>query len=229
MIVAGGTAGDVNHTTQPRAHAWHIAAREYARHESRRGRRHAYDSLTPAKTALVVIDMVAFFVAESPTCRAIIPPINALAAALRQAGGTIAWITPGAPRHPAHAIAFYGPAIAERYSRSSGEIWPELTPAPDDIQLEKTGASAFFPGNSTLPAALSARGIDTVLIAGTVTNVCCESSARDAAASGYRVIFLADATAAGTDAVHNATLHTIYRSFGDVRPVAEVIALLPPA
>lgn len=213
----------------PLAHAWHIAEREYARQESRRGRRHAYESLAPARTALVVIDMVAFFVAESPTCRAAIPPINALAAALRAAGGTIAWITPGAPRHPAHAIAFYGPAIAALHRSAAGPLWPELHPATDDIQLEKTGASAFFPGNSALPAALSARGIDTVLIAGTVTNVCCESSARDAAASGYRVIFLADATAAPTDAAHNATLHTIYRSFGDVRPTAEILALLPPA
>ena len=71
--------------------------------------------------------------------------------------------------------------------------------------------------------------MDTVLIAGTVTNVCCESSARDAAALGLRVVFLADATAAPTDAIHNATLLTIYRSFGDVRPVAEVIGLLGAA
>ena len=213
----------------PLAHNWHIADREYARQESRRGRRHAYESLTPAKTALVVIDMVAFFVATSPTCRAAIPHINTLATALRQAGGTIAWITPAPPRHPAHARAFYGDQIAALYASTAGPLWPELIPAADDIQLEKSGASAFFPGNSILPQTLSARAIDTVLIAGTVTNVCCESSARDAAALGHRVIFLPDATAAPTDAIHNATLTTIYRSFGDVRPTADILAMLPAA
>jgi nicotinamidase-related amidase len=54
-----------------------------------------------------------------------------------------------------------------------------------------------------------------------VTNVCCESSARDASTLGYRVIMVADANAARRDQDHNATLHTIYRSFGDVRPTAE--------
>jgi nicotinamidase-related amidase len=78
-------------------------------------------------------------------------------------------------------------------------------------------------------ADLAARAIDTVLIAGTVTNVCCESSARDASAAGLRTILLADACAARTDAEHNATLHTIYRSFGDVRPTAEALALIAAA
>ena len=73
---------------------------------------------------------------------------------------------------------------------------------------------------------LKQRGIDTVLIAGTVANVCCESTARDANAIGYRVIMVADANAAMRDRDLNATLHTIYRSFGDVRPTDEVLALL---
>ncbi|WP_411135801.1 isochorismatase family protein [Streptomyces sp. C10] len=70
------------------------------------------------------------------------------------------------------------------------------------------------------------RGIDTVLITGTVTNVCCESSARDACTLGYRVIMIADANATGRDCDHNATLRTVYRSFGDVRPTAEVLAMI---
>jgi nicotinamidase-related amidase len=65
-----------------------------------------------------------------------------------------------------------------------------------------------------------------VLIAGTVANVCCESSARDASTLGYRTIMLADANAAVRDADLNATLHTIYRTFGDVRTTQEVLELL---
>ena len=219
----------------PRLHDWSIPDREVARHESRRGRRHAYENLTPAQTALVVIDMVPFFLAQSETAQGIVPNINALAATLRSSGGTIAWVVPGPPHHQSWAEAFYGPTVAATYSASGGtgpaqdRLSPGLARTETDLVLEKTGASAFFPGNSSLPADLATRGVDTVLIAGTVTNVCCESSARDAAALGLRVVFLADATAAPSDVIHNATLVTIYRSFGDVRPVADVIAMLGAA
>ena len=87
-------------------------------------------------------------------------------------------------------------------------------------------SSAFFPGRSTLPDELEGRGIETVLVTGTVTNVCCESTARDASTLGYRVIMVADGNAGGDDEAHNATLHTIYRSFGEVRPTDEIIAMI---
>jgi nicotinamidase-related amidase len=73
---------------------------------------------------------------------------------------------------------------------------------------------------------LADRGIDTVLITGTVANVCCESSARDASTLGYRVVMVADANAARRDQDLNATLHTVYRTFGDVRPTSEVLELI---
>ncbi|KOY55321.1 isochorismatase family cysteine hydrolase [Streptomyces sp. XY332] len=108
----------------------------------------------------------------------------------------------------------------------SDRLWHGFTVGADDVLVEKTAPSAFFPGHCPLPERLEARGIDTVLITGTVTNVCCESSARDASTLGYRVVMLADANATGRDQDHNATLHTVYRSFGDVRPTAEVLALI---
>ena len=72
----------------------------------------------------------------------------------------------------------------------------------------------------------SARGIDTVLITGTITNIYCKSSARDAHSLGFRVVMAADANAARRDQDHNAALHNIYRSFGDMRPTDEVLDLL---
>lgn len=216
----------------PKPHGWSIPAREYARHEARRGRRHACETLDPPRTALVVIDMVPFFVDGSATCLGIVPNINALADALRAAAGTVAWVVPGPPRHTDWSAAFYGAAVAAAYAASGGDgapaarLWPGLARADTDLVVEKRGASAFFPGNSALPERLAARGVDTVLITGTVTNVCCESSARDAAATGLRVIFLADGTAAPSDPLHNATLTTIYRSFGDVRATSEVVELI---
>jgi nicotinamidase-related amidase len=171
-----------------RLHRWRIEDREYARHEERRGRRYAFETLEPGRTALVVIDMVPFLVAESSYCLGIVPNITRLAEVLRVAGGTVAWVVPGAG--------------------------------------EPMAASAFFPGRCPLSGWLTERVVDTVLITGTVTNVCCESSARDASTLGYRVIMVADANAARRDEDHNATLHTIYRSFGDVRPAADVIGLI---
>ncbi|WP_329004893.1 isochorismatase family protein [Kribbella sp. NBC_00709] len=59
-----------------------------------------------------------------------------------------------------------------------------------------------------------------------MANVCCESTARDASTLGYRVLMVADANAARRDQDLNATLHTVYRTFGDVRPTTEVLDLL---
>jgi nicotinamidase-related amidase len=95
-----------------------------------------------------------------------------------------------------------------------------------DLRATKSGASAFFPGKCNLKPQLDAHGIDTVLIAGTVTNICCESSARDAAELEYKVILVSDALSGHAHGLHEATLATFYRIFGDVRPSAEVIGLL---
>lgn len=215
-----------------RLHDWRIEEREYRRQEERRGRRHAYETLAPATTALVVVDMVPFFVAESAYCRGIVPNINAIATSLRDAGGLVAWVVPGEPRHALLHRAFYGEKIAALYRGSGGSgplpsrVWPGLVHEARDLFVEKASSSAFLPGYCDLPETLRSRGIDTVLITGTVTNVCCESSARDAGSTGFRVLMVADGNAARRDEDHNATLHTVYRSFGDVRPTAEVIGLI---
>lgn len=207
-------------------HAWHIDEQEYARHEARRGRRHAYESIDPVRTALVVIDMVPFFVDENPYCRGIVPNVQQLASVLRDAGGTVAWVVPADQEPTAIDEEFYGPGVAAAYRRQRGRLWPGFEVADTDLHLEKSASSAFFPGRSPLPALLAEREIDTVLITGTVTNVCCESSARDASTLGYRVVMVADATAAPRDELHNASLRTVYRSFGDVRPTTDVVELI---
>jgi nicotinamidase-related amidase len=207
-------------------HDWHIEPYEYARQEARRGKRHAYSGLVPARTALIVIDMVPFFVEGNPYARGIVPVISLLADSLREAGGTVAWITPAAYERSPAELEFWGPDVAELHNGSgAGGIWPGLTVHDADLRAEKTAPSAFFPGKCPLPDLLTQRGIDTVLITGTVTNICCEASARDASAGGFRVIMVADANAARRDQDHNAALYSIYRAFGDVRPAAEILEL----
>lgn len=218
--------------TEPKLHEWRIEAREYARHELRRGRRFAFTQLTPARTALVVIDMVPFFVSDSPYCRGIVPNISRIASALRTAGGTVAWVLPAAGERTPVTDEFYGPDVAETYRTSGGagplteRLWRDFTVHHDDLLVEKSAVSAFFPGRCILPQLLERREVDTVLITGTVTNVCCESSARDASTLGFRVIMIADANAARRDQDHNATLHTVYKTFGDVRPTSDVLDMI---
>ena len=85
---------------------------------------------------------------------------------------------------------------------------------------------AFMPNSSDLDAILRQRGIDTLIITGTVTNVCCESTARDANMLGYKVVFVTDATAAFTDEEHNAALLSMAAVFAEVRDTAGVLRLL---
>ena len=214
-----------------RSHRWELDAREVRRHEQRRGRRHAFEHLDPHRTALVVVDMVPFFAADSPFVRGIVPTINRSAALLRSVGGTVAWIMPAVGDPPPIDDEFYGPSVAAAYSASGGSgplrdrLWHELDVDPEDLVLEKSAASAFFPGRCSLPDELGARDINSILVAGTIANVCCEATVRDARTLGYRVIMLADANAAPTDEMLNATLRTVYRSFGDVRPAGDIARL----
>ncbi len=217
---------------EAKVHEWRIESREYARHEARRGRRFAFTGLVPARTALVVVDMVPFFVAGNPYGLGIVPNIARIADGLRSAGGTVAWVLPGAGERTSVGDEFFGPEVAEAYRTCGGtgppaeRLWRDFTVHQGDLLVEKFATSAFFPGRSRLPGLLEQRGIDNVLITGTLTNVCCESSARDASTLGYRVVLVADANAARRDEDHNATLHTVYRSFGDVRPTSEVLGLI---
>ncbi|GAB2585727.1 hydrolase [Paractinoplanes abujensis] len=216
-------------------HAWRIEEREIKRQESRRGRRHAYVSLTPERTALIVVDMVPFFVEENEYTYGIVPNISRLADSLRAAGGTVAWVLPGVTEPTPVAEEFFGPEQARVFAHSGGEgslrqrVWREFAVHDEDLIVEKTATSAFFPGRSPLPELLRERGIDTVVVTGTVTNVCSEASARDASTLGYRVIFVADGNSARRDEDHNATLYTIYRTYGDVRSTDDVLELVQGA
>lgn len=213
-------------------HRWMVEDREVHRHEQRRGRRHAFEHFDPRRTALVVIDMVPFFVTGNSYVRGIIRPVNETAAQLRPLGGTVAWVVPAASSPSLLDQEFFGREVATTYSRSGGagplrdRLSRELDVGAKDVIVEKSASSAFFPGRCSLHDELLARQIDSILIAGTVANVCCESSVRDARTLGYRVVMLADANAAATDDMLNATLRTVYRSFGDVRPSAEIRRLL---
>lgn len=209
---------------------------------AKRGRAYAFEGMEPAKTALVVVDMQNAFMlpgvahALCPMAEKIVPNINRLAAAVRAAGGTVIWIkttfTPEALQSWSTYFEIASPEqgkkrIAALTADSKGhELWPSLDVKAADLIVEKNRFSAFIQGSSRLAEILRERGIDTVLITGTVTNVCCESTARDAMMLNFRTIMISDGNAALTDDDHNASLCAFYLTFGDVMSSDHAIGCL---
>ena len=68
--------------------------------------------------------------------------------------------------------------------------------------------------------------IDTVLIAGTKTNVCCEATARDAMMLDFKAVMVSDCCAALSDDEHRSALENIIQQFGDVMTSEEVLERL---
>jgi ureidoacrylate peracid hydrolase len=208
---------------------------------NRLGKLHPFDAIDPRQTALLVIDMQNYFVkqghqSEVPQAREIVPNINRLAAALRGRGGHVAWIrngTNGTRESWSNYHQFLqSPDRSERRLKAMdiGEdgyaYWHQNDMRPEDAQITKNRYSAFIQGSSSIERHLRDRGIDTVLIAGTATNVCCESSARDAMMLNFKTIMVSDGLATHTDDEHNATLSNFYGQFGDVQTVDEVVQSL---
>ena len=209
----------------------------------RGGRRHVFPTLDPAATALVVVDMQRAFVAEGApfeiaAARDLVPTINRLAAALRNAGGHVVWIQATHPpaESPDYFAIFFenfvSPAIRERAHASVTKGHPDhalfegFDVRPRDLRIEKCRPSAFIQGASNIEARLRRRGVDALLIAGVATNMCCETTARDAMMRGFKVTMVADANAAATAIEHEAGLLTMFRYFGDVRTSDDVVGLI---
>lgn len=101
------------------------------------------------------------------------------------------------------------------------EIFEPLKPENSDIVIRKNRYSGFF--GTDLDQLLRNLGVNTLIITGIHSNVCCDSTARDAVFRDYRVYFVSDATAAAEEALHTATLRTIARYFGRVVTTDELI------
>src|SRR5437588_172468 len=98
-----------------------------------------------------------------------------------------------------------------------------------DRIVVKRRFSALIQGSSDLDARLRANGIDSAIITGTATNICCESTARDAFMLNYRTLVVSDASATVSDEAHNASLNALFTRFADVFSTEELLGLLAPA
>ena len=206
---------------------------------AKRGKLEVFEKFHPAKTAFLVVDMQNFYVAEVETARSIVPNINRLASACRGKNIPVFWLTmsvaekEGDPSQwPLYHEYFFTPAkgmnhLAKLSPGNWGhEIYKELDVQADDRIVSKRRFSPFIVGSSDLHDQLKVLSVENLIVAGTATNMCSESTARDAMMLDYKVVMVEDANAARYDDDHLAGLTSFYQSFGDVRTTDATIAML---
>ena len=207
----------------------------------RRGRLHVYESLDAASTALLVVDLQVHFMregspSEMPSARAIVPTVNRLAGTLRARGGHVVWVVstygPDEERNWANLDVVLGEEAAAVFRGGLSEgaaghaIWPDLDVRESDPLVHKNRFGGFIGSQGRLAQVLRDRGVDTVLVVGTVTNVCCETTAREAAAYDFRTVMISDANA-GRSAEEDAWTYAVcFATYGDVLTADEAIERL---
>ncbi|SDR60490.1 ureidoacrylate peracid hydrolase [Rhizobiales bacterium GAS191] len=203
-----------------------------------------FDHIVPRRTALVALNMQNAWLAEGApfdaagAARTVLPQVNGLAALLRDAGATIIWLqqTVMARGEPGYWATYFENFIgSEQRDEAVAALLPggrfhALSPDADvrdgDIVLPKHRFSAFSRNPHDLDRMLRERDIDTLIVAGTATNICCESTVREAMMLDYRTFMPHDAVAAPQRDAHLAGLRSVMQVFADIRPVATIARLL---
>lgn len=158
--------------------------------------------IDPGRTALLVVDMQNCFVADSPVAAPlgaeVAGRLNRLAVTCRQAGIPVIW-TRHVVRPDGSNTGLLGeiiPPVAAGIINDdapTAALHPLMDVRPGDIVVGKPRFGSFH--GTDLEVILRSRGIDTIVLGGINTNVCVDTTAREAAAREFRVLFLADGTA----------------------------------
>ncbi len=206
-----------------------------------RGDLRIFPDLDPGKTALVAIDMQnAFLEPNGPipvrSALEIVEPINRAAQGCRELGVPVIWIR---SHHPANGgdwrhffDHFVRPdrreAAAAHLSADAhgSQFYSEMDVQDSDYIVIKNRYSCFVPGSSSLERLLRSLGRDTIVLCGTKTNICVESTARDGMMIDFRVVVLQDATSTLSDEEHQASLNVLIQEFADILTVDEVLGEL---
>jgi ureidoacrylate peracid hydrolase len=204
--------------------------------------------LNPAETAMIIVDMQNAYASpggyldiagfDIAGCEKVIQRAAVAAGAARRAGIQVIYFqngwdpdykeagTPGSPNwHKSNALKTMRkrPELAGTLLAKGGwdyALVEALAPQPGDLVVPKPRYSGFF--NTNIDSLLRARGIRNIVFTGVATNVCVESSLRDAFHLEYFGVVLEDAThAAGPDFAQKAALYNIETFFGWVSTVAD--------
>lgn len=195
------------------------------------------ERIDPAKTALIVVDVQNDFChSDSPLAKSndmslvqdMVPNLLQLVDAARSAGATIVWVK------VLHFEWTTSPAGAEHRQRTRpnsqlicqegtfGAEFYRVEPEPGEPIVVKHRYSAFV--DTDLQLILRSKGISSVILTGVATNVCVESTARDAFMRDYYVTFASDSSATFTQEKHDATLRNMADHFGVVATTDEIMA-----
>ena len=206
---------------ESKALTWLEQIRPYNQHEMQ---------LNVAASALLVVDMQQFFLdATSPTFTcggaAILPTVKRLMGAFRQAGRPVIFT-----RHVHHPgdldsgiMGWWWEGKCLEGSPES-EVHPDLVPMPGEKVVCKHRYSAFY--NTDLETVLRCLKVEDVVVSGVMTNLCCESTARDAYCRDYRVFFPADGTGSVSEEMHVASLLNLAFGFAYVTTADTIVARL---
>lgn len=197
-----------------------------------------------ANPALVVVDMQNDFVRagaplEVPDARATIAPIQRLIEAFRRRGDPIVfthflsretedllWLWSPECR-PDTKCCWKGHLRAYRddpVDRDCSDVVVELTPEPGDLRVEKYGYGAFH--DTDLDAQLRSRGVESLVVVGTVTQICVEETARAGFHYGYRTTLVSDGVSSFAPDLHAATLKNFAMKYGWVSDSRTVLSWL---
>jgi biuret amidohydrolase len=196
-------------------------------------------SATPTRTALINVDMQNCFLEgypiSAPDGLIVLERVNRLAAACRKAGVLVihASIVVRADGSNLGVLGEFSQPVKDGILNKGSEssaLHQGLVIDPRDILLDKPRFGAFH--GTDLELILRSRGIDTLIIAGVATNVCCETTAREAAVRDFHVFFLSDGTATApmgnlsAEQLQSATCTTLGFLFAEVLTVDQMIAKL---
>ncbi|WP_170837728.1 isochorismatase family protein [Streptomyces sp. TP-A0874] len=192
--------------------------------------------MNPQKSALLVIDMQNDFVLEGypmevPMARHRLPRMRQVIDGCRAAGVPVIYtehvLLDSFDVSPLEST--YNPALRSagmRQGSFGSKVVDDLRPEPHDIIIEKHRYDAFH--NTRLETVLRTvsglNQVDTVVITGTLTEVCCDSTARSAYMRDFKVAFVGDATGARSEEAQRATENNIGTFFGRVLPAEQLLA-----
>lgn len=197
--------------------------------------------ITANNTAMLVIDMQNCFCSphgaiENPDTRTVTPNINSIIKHCRKKQIPVIWIKmmgkpdgsdtglwklfqPNSPISRSRE----NPQLALSKKSKESELWKDLDVGKRDYIINKKRYSALIGGSSKLNTLLKKLKRDTLIITGVGTNVCCESTARDAMMLDYKVILISDANATFNKFFHETSLMNIKLLFGDVISTKELL------
>ena len=205
-------------TIASKTEEWLERIRPFNRHRLR---------LKAAASALLVVDMQKFFLdPASPTFTpggpAILPSVKRLVAAFRRAGRPVVFT-----RHVHHPAGLDGGIMDWWWEgkclegSEESEVHPALAQAAGEKVVFKHRYSAFY--NTDLETVLRCLKVEDLVVAGVMTNLCCESTDRDAYFRDFRVFFPADGTGSVSEEMHLASMLNLAFGFAYVT-TAEALA-----